>query len=105
VLERGHDDVVPHRAGLRTQDVAVDADARAGQPDHRQVGDIVGQHHVGSACQHQRPLRGVGSGVQGAQRGDDLLGGLAGDHAARDRADAQRGQRREGHVLGNRDTP
>ena len=40
-----------------------------------------------------------------AQDGDDLLGGLAGDQAAGDGADTQRGQRSERHLLGDRYTP
>ncbi len=51
VLERGDHDVVPHRARLGAHDVAVDVDARVGQPDHRQVGHLVGQHDVGAARQ------------------------------------------------------
>ena len=101
VLERGDDDVVPHRAGLRAKDVAVDADARIGQPDHGQVGHIVGQHHIGAACQHQHPV----IRVQGAHHVGDLLGALTGDQAAGDRADTQCGQRSERHLLGDRDTP
>ena len=40
-------------------------------------------------------------GVQLPQRRDHLLGGGAGDHPARDRSDAQRGQRRQRHVVGD----
>jgi hypothetical protein len=104
VLERGGHDVVPHRAGLGAQSVPVDVDTRIGQPHHRQVGYLVGQHHIGAAGQHQRPCSGVRAAVQGADDGDDRFGGLAGDQPARDRTDTQRGQRRERHLLGDRYT-
>ena len=76
----------------------------SGQPDHRQVGHVVGQHDIGATGQHQHPFTG-GSGIQGAHHVDDLFGALAGDQAARDRADTQRGQRCERHLLGDRHTP
>ena len=57
MLERGDDDVVPHRTGFGAHDVAVDVDARIGQPHHGQVGDLVGQHDIGAARQHQHPVR------------------------------------------------
>ena len=106
VVQRGDDDVVPHGTRLRAQDIAVDADARIGQPNHRQVGHVVGQHDIRPAGQHQHPLIGFGvTPVQGAHHVEDLFGALAGDQAACDRADTQRGQRSDRHLLGDRRTP
>ena len=105
VLDRGDDDVVPHRARLRPQHVAVDLDARVGQPNDRQIRHLVGQHDIRAARQHQRPFSGVGCSVKSADDRDDRIGGLAGDQATGDRADAQGGQRRERHLFGDRYTP
>ena len=105
VLQCGDDDVVPDRARLGTQDVAVDVDACVGEPHHGQAGHLVGHHDVRATREHQRPFRRAGFVVQRPDHGDDRLGGLAGDHAFRDRTDAQGGQRCQRHLLHDGDTP
>ncbi len=96
VRQRGGDDVVPHRPGLGPHDGAVHGDSGVGEPHDGQTVEVVGEHHIGPARQHQR-VRACGpKGIH------DLLAGDAGEETARDRSDAQRGQRRQRDILGNR---
>jgi hypothetical protein len=105
VLQCGDHDVVPHGARLGAQEVAVDGDARIGQPHDRQAGHLVGHHDVRATRQHQRPLRRAGFLVQRPDDGDDRLGRHAGDQALCDRPDAQGGQGCERHLFFDGETP
>jgi hypothetical protein len=96
VPHRVDDDVVPDRARIDAQRGAVERDPRRGEPHDGQIGQLVGDHDIGPARQHQRPTR---FRVQRAQRGDDLIRCAASDHPPRDRADPQRGQRRKRNAL------
>ena len=53
VRQRRDHHVVPHRAGLGAHDVALDGDLGVGEQDDGQVGEVVGQHDVRSARQHE----------------------------------------------------
>ena len=96
-LQRPNDNIVPFRPGLRPQRRSVDGDGRVRQPHDGEVCEIIGHHHVGAAAEHQH--RVWAATVECAHGCDDLLGGLAGDHAPCDRADPQGCQRGHQHVL------
>lgn len=97
VCKRRHDDVVPRRSGLCAHDVALDGDLGVGEQDDGEVGEVVGQHDVGSAREHE----GIAVGAERARHVDDLLGGVAGDQPLRNGSHAQGGQRRQRHRLGD----
>jgi hypothetical protein len=101
VCQRRHHDVVPHRAGLGTHDVVGDGDLGVGEQDDAEVAQVVGQHDVGSARQNQR----VAVGAERAGHVDDFLGGVTRDQPSRNGSDAQGGQRRQRHRLGDGRTP
>ena len=93
----GHaDDMVPVGTGTGAQHSGLRADRGIGHPHDGQVGEIVGDDHVGSTTEHQH--RAV-MAVQFPQGGDDVGFGHAVDHPPRDRADPQRGQRGQWDVV------
>ena len=94
--------VVPAGTGLRPQQRTVDVHRVIRQPDHGEIAQVVGDHHIGAAGEHQ--YRPVTRPIQRGQRRHDLLGGGAGDQAAGDRADPQGGQRRQRHPVRHRRT-
>ena len=101
VRQRRHHDVVPHRAGLGAHDVVLDGDLGVGEQDDGEVAQVVGQHDVRSARQNQ----GVTVGAERAGHVDHFLGGVTCDQPSRNGSDAQGGQRRQRHRLGDGRTP
>ncbi len=97
-LHRLGDDGIPVRPGLGPQRRGLDRDPDVGQNHHGEVGQIVGDDDVGTTPENQCRLTGS---VQGAQRGNDLLGADTGDHAAGNRPDPQRRQWRQRHAEGD----
>ena len=88
-------DIVPIGTGFGAQQPGRHGHRGARQPHHGEVGQGVGDHHIGAAAEHQN--RAIAA-VERAQCGDDLLGRHAGDDASRHRADPQRCQRGQRNV-------
>ena len=93
---RSADDSVPVGSGLGSQQWWLDGDRGAGQSHNGEIGQVVGDHHVGSATEQQNRSA---VGVEGAHRRDNLIGGETGDDTTHDRAHPQRGHRCQRHVM------
>ena len=96
--QRGDHDVVPCGAGFGANDVVLDGDLGIGEQHDGQVGEVVCHHHVGSPGEHEDV-------VYSPQDCNDLLSARTCDQSARNGSDAQRGQRRQRHVVGDGGTP